>query len=664
MKRIYLLLIPVFVVLFFWGSARPVQADAPVFIPGECPFEEPLGGTGDLKIICGTVAVPQFHAEADGPTIELAVVVIKATAAAPASDPLIMAQGGPGGSTIDTYVTALLMKPEALEQRDVILFDQRGTLYSQPALMCDETMQLTMDTLDQDLSIAESNRLYEEALEKCRTRLINEGVDLAAFNSFENAADIDWVRQALGYEQVNYYGVSYGTLLGFHLLRTEPAWLRSVVLDAVVPPDINFVIDAPRNKERSFGLLFASCLADAACNRAYPNLEAEFTELVNTLNANPIRVPVTDLDTMQTYEALVDGDTVVALFFQMLYATDIIPALPRTVYDLKAGNTNFFARILELLVFDRTMSEGMYYAVLCAEDSDYTAEEAELALEGVRPLLADGERESIPSMIATCRNWRTVDLNPLADEPVTSDIPVLLLNGEFDPITPPANSVQAVKTLSNGTSLVFPGMGHGAFLSNPCPTGIIFDFLNNPQAVPDSSCIVEMGAPAYFTPQSVVDFPVILQALNLKPFAAATVLSLLFFAGFLSSVGVVLPGAWLVRKLSNKPARRQTFLVRFAAWLPFLAAVLLGGFILGLTIITTMLVNANNSIIFFGLPVGARAVFVPALLAALVLLVTLGVAVQAWRKAWWSLGGRIYYTLLALSGLIIIVILLLWAITS
>ena len=651
-----------FTVLLLWSSAKPVQADnRPEFIQGECTFELLMGNPDATEIICGTVNVPEFHADPGGPTITLAVVILKATGPSPADDPLIMAQGGPGGSTIDTYADTLLSKPEILVDRDVILFDQRGTLYSDPALVCDETTQLTIDTIDQDMSAEESNRLYEEALEACRTRLVDEGVDLAAFNSFENAADIDWIRQALGYDQVNYYGVSYGTLLGLHLLRTQPEWLRSAVLDSVVPPDVNFMIEASQTKERSFNLLFESCQTDPDCNRAYPNLEEEFIQLVDKLNQSPIHVKLTDSETFKSYNALVDGDTVVSLFFQMLYSTDMIPALPRTVYDLKAGQTDFFARIMELLIFDRSMSEGMYYTVMCAEDSDYNMEEAEQNLKGIPAWIATGEREGMESILTACQNWRKIDLNPLADEPVISDIPVLLLSGEFDPITPPVNGQHAAQTLSNSINLQFPGMGHGEFLTNDCPTGITLAFLNDPFSVPDSSCIGKMGAPVYLTPRSMVDFPLVMQVLNLKPVGLITTVALLLFSTFLGLSMLAMPIVWLINRFNkNRIPNPQPLVARLSIWMPGPASLLIGGFLVGVTLIAIKLVTDNNTVIFFGLPSYARPLFLLAILAALVLLVVLVAAVQSWRKGWWSLAMRIYYSLLALAGLGNIVILAYW----
>lgn len=652
-----------FVAIYFWGSVTPVQADGPQFVQGECPFPLTSGNPAGIQIACGTVAVPEFHNDPQGDQITLAVVVLSATGTPPAADPLFMAQGGPGGSTIDTYVNLLLAHPEALADRDIVLFDQRGTLYSSPALQCPEVNQLTLDTLDEDLSTEEYNRRYDSAMENCRQRLMNHGVHLAAYNSVENAADIDWVRQALGYDQINFYGVSYGTLLGFHLMSTHPTWLRSVVLDAVVPPDINFLIESPQTENRSFGLLFSSCQNDPDCNQAYPNLDNEFADLVHRLNRDPIHIQVTDPDTQKTMPALVDGESLVSLFFQMLYSSDLIPAMPRTVYDIKAGRTDFLARIVELIAFDRTVSEGMYYTTMCAEDADFTLAEGEELLQGIRSYIAEGQLDSEADILSICKSWGQIDLNPEIDEPVYSDIPVLLLNGEMDPITPPENGEHAAATLSHATNLVFPGMGHGAFLSNNCPTSITLAFLNDPQETPDSGCIQQMDLPQYYTPQTIVDFPVIMQVLTLKPGGITASLGLVILTGILGLSLLVVFILWLSNRhridSALSPRSRSSNL---ALWLPGAAGILNSIFIVKVVQAAVDLVNNNNTVIFFGLPASERPVFILSCVAVLLLAGSILGCIRAWSRKWWSIGIRVYYTVLALCGAGCIAILAHWGI--
>ena len=318
---------------------------APRFEPADCAIilkpaiDNPLLArltVADKTIDCGYVTVPEEHGKDNGKTIKLAVAVLRATradgalvgAADKKPDPLVMLQGGPGGSTIDTYNFA--MRNSALRrERDIVLFDQRGTGKSQPGLFCPEIYDLTVETAEIVLSYDESLKRYDGAINACRERMIKSGVNLNAFDSLENAADVNAIRAALGYDRINLYGVSYGTLLALHVMRNFPAILRSVVIDSVVPTQNNFVIEATRSENRALTELFAACAADAGCNRDYPNLEKVFYELVDRLDKTPARVTVADANTGLTYRMNIDGETMQAFVFQSLYPTSLIPLLPR-----------------------------------------------------------------------------------------------------------------------------------------------------------------------------------------------------------------------------------------------------------------------------------------------------------------------------------------------
>ena len=234
----------------------------PYFEPSVCMIDLPSGYEIEKRVECGYLVVPETHSQPQGKTIRLAVVILKSISSNPRPDPLIMMQGGPGGSTIYTYAERLLSGSRLLADRDIILFDQRGTLYSQPALTCPEIFDLTIQTLNQNLSTEESLRLYEKATLACRERLSASGINLSAYNSFENAADVADLRNALNYPEVNLYGVSYGTLLALHVMRFHPQGIRSVILDGVVPPQVNFLLEAPHTQDQAFTHLFEACAKD------------------------------------------------------------------------------------------------------------------------------------------------------------------------------------------------------------------------------------------------------------------------------------------------------------------------------------------------------------------------------------------------------------------
>ncbi len=188
------------------AQSEPVyafQGEVPRFEPGSCPFDIPSALTQVRTVNCGYLVVPEFYEKPQGSTIRLGVAILKSrTGGSVPSDPLVMMQGGPGGSTLHDFPQILLTSNLLRITRDIILFDQRGTLYSQPKLNCTEIQDLTLQTLDENLSDAENLRLTLQAMTACRSRLLKEGVDLAAYNTIESAGDVNSLRKALGYNQI------------------------------------------------------------------------------------------------------------------------------------------------------------------------------------------------------------------------------------------------------------------------------------------------------------------------------------------------------------------------------------------------------------------------------------------------------------------------------
>ena len=658
----------------------------PTFNNSSCMFNLPAGVEEGKDVICGYVDVPEQHSKPDGPKIQLAVVILKNRSSNHQPDPLFMAQGGPGGSTIDTYANVLLSSNRLLKDgdRDIVLFDQRGTLYSRPKLMCPEIDQLTLDTINKDLTDAESNRLELQAMQTCHSRLTGEGINLSDYDTPENAADIDDIRQALGYDEFNLYGVSYGTLLALETMRLNPGHIRSVILDGVVPPQINFLIEIPQTTQRAFTYFFQACTEDPTCNQAYPNLRQVFYDLVQKFDQEPVHVPMTDPESGITYQAVVDGQTFLNGLFQMLYATSLIPALPRMIYDAQDGNFDFFGRIMSILIFDRTYSYGMYYSVLCAEDADFTP--ADVNTDGVNPIIKEAEANDPEQFLKICSIWNVKQLGQQEDQPVTSDIPTLILSGDFDPITPPSYGQIAAKTLPNSFTYVFPAGGHGQALEGPCQNSIILSFLDNPNQAPDKSCIAGISKPIFYTPENVIRIPNLVKILNLEGGSGIALLTLLAALAILLSAWLIFPLAWLItyfrRKRSqpglithnapepmtpippSQPSSSTGFIRKTAPWLVLLVGGILLVFLIVIFITIVQLALQNDNRLFFGLPSNLRGLFLLPLLAALLSLGVLLAGLFSWLRHYWNMWLRIYYTLLALSALICVLILARWGVLT
>ncbi|MEM7346152.1 MAG: alpha/beta fold hydrolase, partial [Chloroflexota bacterium] len=460
------------------------------FEAGTCPFDTP-----GAVVECGFLLVPENRTRADSPTIELAVAIVRAAGQAK-PDPIIFLDGGPGSSALVSFsgdIEGWLDYPFH-QDHDLIFLDQRGTGYSFPSLNCPEV---------------EDGLENAEAL--CRDRLVAEGVDLTAYNTAENASDVAALWQTLGYQSVNLYGVSYGTRLGFAVMRDHPQGIRSVVLDSPFPPSIDLPTEEGITNWTAIQHLFRSCSADPLCNESYPNLEATFLDTVARLNNNPGEVAGQE----------VYGDDIVSTVVQALYVPDLIALLPRAIYDASQGNLDTY----DLVAIeagggasrfgrfqdgeDLSDSEGMYNSVTCRDEysfGDYGRAEGR-ALSALPPALQDSLfYGNSGNLFDVCDMWGAGAAAPKENEAVISDIPTLILAGEFDPVTPPSWGRIAAETLSNSYFYELPGFGHSLSSDPGCPTTLLTQFFTNPNVAPDSSCINELLPPQYYLPDEPLGF--------------------------------------------------------------------------------------------------------------------------------------------------------------
>ena len=491
-KRLPLLVMAIFLPAIFLYGCTPLNKPAE-FEEAKCQFEY----LGEDEIQCGYLSVPEDRSRRDSPTIRLHVAIVKPQEPEPAPDPVVILNGGPGGYTLDGMDYWLFMFGRVRTRRAVILFDQRGTGYSLPSLNCPEAEKQSYQELPENLSIATSNENYARAMQACRDRLVAQGIDLSAYTSAANAADVEDLRRALGYSQWNLYGSSYGTRLALTVMRDFPNGVRSVILDSVYPPQVDLYSTIGPNFERSLRLLFERCAADPKCDRSYPDLEATFYHLVNELDAEPRTLQIyhysADHNYAGSYDVLLNGDRFIQTMFDMLYSTDLIPGLPRRIYLLKDGKTALLGDFLEnWIFFNEYLSEGMGSSVQCNEEAPFgSIESMKIANAEVTARLR--AFTDMTQAYKDCSAWVVSQPAAIENEAVVSSIPTLILAGEFDPITPPSWGRLAGETLNNSQFLQFPGFGHGVLGSGrdggKCTLQITADFLDHPNQAVDSSCL-------------------------------------------------------------------------------------------------------------------------------------------------------------------------------
>jgi pimeloyl-ACP methyl ester carboxylesterase len=480
------------------------------FAQAPCPFSMGSGFIDGQNVICGYLSVPEDRHNPKSRKIQLAVATFKTPSANPAPDPVIFLQGGPGGRIVKDIAGAItsgfLDLQTQFGNHDLILVDQRGTGYSTPSLQCPEVVRLQYQT-DVNVTPQQSVTIQNQALAQCRSRLVGEGINLSAYTTYTDANDIHDLIGALGYSQVDIYGVSYGTRLALEIMRSFPQHIRSVILDSTVPPQLRLLTSVPSSTARVFNTLFQGCASDPGCNAQYPNLASVFYSLITTLNAHPVTFQTTDQSTgTGSHTVLFHGDDLVNLAFTSFYVAQAIPLVPQLIYQVRNGDYSDASRLYGALIFDDSVSWGMYYSVECAEDVDFlNSATVAAAAQAYPPALRPDQLIGLEGELPACANWGVRKVATSESQPVTSAIPTLVMESEYDPITPPANGDLVAQTLSHSYKFLFPGVGHGAMLSNlgsqnpsaVCPTLVAIAFWNTPTQKPDGSCIPGMGEPQF-----------------------------------------------------------------------------------------------------------------------------------------------------------------------
>jgi pimeloyl-ACP methyl ester carboxylesterase len=480
------------------SAAAQESSEVPRFEPGECRFNAP----GGVDVECGDLVVLEDRADPESPEIRLHVGIFKSDSTSPAPDPIVYLEGGPGGSGLMQMEEGFALAFDRYnDDRDLIVIDQRGTGYSEPTLACPEVTRWTIGTLDEDLEPSEAIDQQLEQVLGCRERLAAEGVNLSAYNSGENAADIADLRVALGLDEWNLYGISYGTRLALTVLRDHPEGIRSVILDSSYPLEVDLFSSMGAGFDRALTVLFQACEDDPACAARFPDLEAVFYEITTALNQDPVMTQSSSLTTGETLDVLIDGDIFMGLVFQSLYNASVIPNLPQMIYDAHEGEFGLASLLVVAFVESAdNVSTGMNLSVQCSEELPFvepgTVEAASQDFPRLQEFLLSGVDTS-EAVFDTCSIWNVTPRDEFENQAVSSDIPTLVMAGEYDPITPPAWGQLVAENLPNSLFIEFPSVGHGASVSDPCATEIALAFVDNPDQAPDDSCIAQMGGPIF-----------------------------------------------------------------------------------------------------------------------------------------------------------------------
>jgi pimeloyl-ACP methyl ester carboxylesterase len=438
------------------------------------------------KVSCFRIPVPKNVAAPHSGYYTLAVVIAKALNDT-GRPPLLYLHGGPGIATIENLKRYLKSPTWKLlrEQRDLIFFDYRGTGFSDPDLCAYIADSLAaFDATNPSLQdrLAKENSLYKN----CREALLATGVSLSDFTSFQLAADAEAIRTSLQIGEWNIYGVSYGTTVALNLLRNAPSNIRSVVLDSPYPPNAPWT-DFVRPFDACFSALESSLMKDPISAKTFPSLRKDYIKAVSRLNQKPVKLP--DEQNGIITENSYNGDDFAWSIWSAMLSPKSIPFVPLAIQEVANGNDSILGHWS--IAFSSPdaygkFSEPQSHSIMCYEARPQKTEDTEESLTANYP-----DFISFNSGYNTrlCEIWRPEIANKEIFEPVVSDVPVLILSGEFDPVCPPLFGTITAKTLSKSTLIIVPSASHAAIHADDCLRQVANDFILDPDKTPVTQCV-------------------------------------------------------------------------------------------------------------------------------------------------------------------------------
>lgn len=467
--------------------ASAAGAQTPAFVPRPCPTEE----MPDAR--CGTVSVPE-NRDAPGRMLALHVVVYPARTPAPAREAVVFFGGGPGQAIAQDarWIARELVAVRA--ERDLLFIDQRGTGLSAP-------LQCTLRDPSNPQSYLD-DYLPPAAVARCRDELARTA-DLTRYGFVQLAHDVEAVRRALGYGKLDLDGGSYGTRAALVYLRTYPQNVRSAVLVGLVPAEFLQPADYARDSQAALTGLFAACRADARCGAAFPEVERELREVARRLDTEPGRAEIIDPQSGRRITLSISRGTFAETIRRMMYDAPTARTVPFAIHRAYQGDFRPVARTG--LQIRRGMQQGswwgLYQAIMCSEDVPFIDQAAAAAARD-RTLLGDYR---VRQQADACAGWPTFAVPASYHQPVPSDVPALLISGEFDPVTPPVWGRMAAAALRNSLHVVVPGAGHGygGMQGSECMDAMITRFLHQASVAGlDTTCVARMRPPPF-----VIDVP-------------------------------------------------------------------------------------------------------------------------------------------------------------
>ncbi len=286
--------------------------------------------------------------------------MLPANTLTPKEDPLVILAGGPGQAASQLAPFAARLT-DVRRTRDIVLIDQRGTGRSN-ALDCAALRPRD----DEDFEIDPLPRARE-----CLAELKAQGIDPAQYTTAAWVADLEAMREALGYRRWNLWGGSYGSRVAQAYLRRYPERVRTATLDGVVPPSMIVTLDVWHSRDQALRAIFAACERTPSCRKAHPDPAATLRRIATHLGPQGREVTVTDPQTGSARPVHMTFDLVLAALQPLTYAPETAVLLPQMLATAADGDFGPLFSATPSQSNDpaqRLINPALHFSVTCAED--------------------------------------------------------------------------------------------------------------------------------------------------------------------------------------------------------------------------------------------------------------------------------------------------------
>jgi pimeloyl-ACP methyl ester carboxylesterase len=449
------------VTAIFAVMSTPALAPAPAI--DWKPFTFTSGAGDTLTADSARITVPENRARSTGRTIQIAVMRIRSTATRPGA-PIIYLAGGPGGAGIsgargELFPTVLALRGVS----DVILFDQRGTGVTLPSLVTRRTfgvpLAVSSTSAEAKKAMIDNSRA---AAEEVRAR----GIDLTAYNTNENADDIDDIRQALGVERLIVWGHSYGSHLGLTYIRRHGAHVDRAILGGINGPDHRRRF--PKDGDVLFARLDSLIKATPSLRAVMPDFLGTTRRVLDRLAQQPATV------TVDSQPVLVGKEDVQSVIAISSGEAAFVRRLPQLIGQMDAGNFATMGRMVRDVIKNRPLGTVMTYMTdLASGVSDERMRAIRAQVPGALLGNAINYPFDDPEFQAA---WGAPDLGPGFRTPIRSNVPTLFLSGTLDGRTSLSDAEEIRRGFTRGLRVDVNNASHNLYAASPALLDIMVRF--------------------------------------------------------------------------------------------------------------------------------------------------------------------------------------------